>query len=173
MHDIRHTWLWLYMIMYVSFQLLSIINDYWFIHRIPVSFSGASTYNWLSRIMMLCCCLVIQGDNLCLYLLTLTRFSGKTLWGVPCGDFGQNWPRYNSTALYPHHACWLSRNVRIHGICMHSIEFPVSAGIICINMSRLSTISSLRLSCRCISLNYKCDVQLALCLLHWYDRAYQ
>ena len=51
-------------IMYVSFQVMSIINDYWFIHRIPVSFSGASTYNKLSRIMMLCCCthnsLVIQ-----------------------------------------------------------------------------------------------------------------
>ena len=43
-------------IMYVSFQVLSIINDYWFIHRIPVSFSGASTYNKLSLIMMLCCC---------------------------------------------------------------------------------------------------------------------
>ena len=42
--------------MYVSFQVLSIINDYWLIHRIPVSFSGASTYNKLSRIMMLCCC---------------------------------------------------------------------------------------------------------------------
>ena len=42
--------------MYVSFQVLSIINDYWLIHRIPVSFSGASTYNQLSRIMMLCCC---------------------------------------------------------------------------------------------------------------------
>ena len=43
-------------IMYVFFQVLSIINDYWFIHRMPVSFSGASTYNKLSRIMMLCCC---------------------------------------------------------------------------------------------------------------------
>ena len=43
-------------IMYVSFQVLSMINDYWFIHRIPVSFSGASTYTRLSRIMMLCCC---------------------------------------------------------------------------------------------------------------------
>ena len=42
--------------MYVSFQVLSIINDYWLIHRIPVSFSGASTYNKLSRIMMICCC---------------------------------------------------------------------------------------------------------------------
>ena len=42
--------------MHVSFQVLSIINDYWFIHRISVSFSGASTYNKLSRIMMLCCC---------------------------------------------------------------------------------------------------------------------
>ena len=43
-------------IMYVSFQVLSIINDYWLIHRIPVSFSGANTYNKLSRIMMPCCC---------------------------------------------------------------------------------------------------------------------
>ena len=43
-------------IMYVSFQVLSMINDYWFIHRVPVSFSGASTYTMLSRIMMLCCC---------------------------------------------------------------------------------------------------------------------
>ena len=43
-------------IMYASFQVLSIINDYCFIHRIPVSLSGASTYNKLSRIMMLCCC---------------------------------------------------------------------------------------------------------------------
>ena len=42
--------------MYVSFQVLSIINDSWIIHRIPVSLSGASTYNKLSRIMMLCCC---------------------------------------------------------------------------------------------------------------------
>ena len=42
--------------MYVSFQVLSIINDYWLIHRIPVSLSGASTYNKLSRIMILCCC---------------------------------------------------------------------------------------------------------------------
>ena len=43
-------------IMYVSFQVMSIINGYWFIHRRPVSFSGASTYNKLSRIMMLGCC---------------------------------------------------------------------------------------------------------------------
>ena len=43
-------------IMYVSCQVLSIINNYWFIHRIPVSFSGAGTYNKFSRIMMLCCC---------------------------------------------------------------------------------------------------------------------
>ena len=40
--------------MYVSFRVLSIINDHWFIHRIPMSFSGASTYNKLNR--MLCCC---------------------------------------------------------------------------------------------------------------------
>ena len=39
-------------IMYVQ----SLINDYRFIHRISVSFSGASTYNRLSRIKMLCCC---------------------------------------------------------------------------------------------------------------------
>ena len=32
------------------------INDNWFIHRIPVSFSGACAYNILSRIMVLCCC---------------------------------------------------------------------------------------------------------------------
>ena len=43
-------------IKYLLFQVLSMINDYWFIHRIPVSCSGASTYNKLSRIMMLCCC---------------------------------------------------------------------------------------------------------------------
>ena len=42
--------------MYVSFRVLSIISDYWFILRIPVIFSGASTYDKLSRIIMLCCC---------------------------------------------------------------------------------------------------------------------
>ena len=42
-------------IMYVSFQVLFIISDYWFIHRIPVSFGGASPYNALRWIMMLCC----------------------------------------------------------------------------------------------------------------------
>ena len=42
-------------IMYVSFQVLFMISDYWFIHRIPVSFGGASPYNALRWIMMLCC----------------------------------------------------------------------------------------------------------------------
>ena len=42
--------------MYVSCQVLSILYNYWFVHRIPVSFSGAGTYNKFSRIMMLCCC---------------------------------------------------------------------------------------------------------------------
>ena len=52
--------------MYVSFQVLFIINDYWLIHRIPVSFSGASTYNKLSRLMMLWCCThnsLVQCNN--------------------------------------------------------------------------------------------------------------
>ena len=44
-------------IMCVSFQLLSIINNYWLIDRIPVIFNGASAYNKLNRIMILCCCM--------------------------------------------------------------------------------------------------------------------
>ena len=37
------------------------INDYWIVHRIPVNFSGASTYSKLSRIMILCCCTHISS----------------------------------------------------------------------------------------------------------------
>ena len=42
---------------YVCFLLGAVYNnDHCFINRIPVSFNGASTYNKLSRIMMLYCC---------------------------------------------------------------------------------------------------------------------
>ena len=60
-------------IMYVSFQVLSAINDYWYIRRIPVSFSGASIYNKSRRIMM---------------LSQIARFMGPT-WGPHGADMTQ------------------------------------------------------------------------------------
>ena len=39
--------------------------------------------------------LIRYQNHKALQILTLTG----ELWGVYCGDFGENWPRYNDTAL--------------------------------------------------------------------------
>ena len=57
------------------------------------------------------------------------------LWGVYCEDFGENWPCYNSTALYHHYVCshnaWLYRIMPV----IYTVGHFVDASI-CINTLR-------------------------------------
>ena len=43
-----------------------------------------------------------NSDRIRAYIseLTLTKDTPYLAWGVYCEDLGENWPRYNGTALY-------------------------------------------------------------------------